>query len=64
MNVKSQKESFSFIQVSSEEISCDGLTAASKHPLIYLTLKNKKEVVCPYCGIKYVLAKKNSKNKK
>ena len=44
----------SIIHSSSEVVSCNGSISFSNHPTIYLNLKNKKEVVCPYCGIKYI----------
>jgi len=33
-----------------KKISCSGDDEASKHPLIYLDIKNKESVTCPYCG--------------
>ena len=33
-----------------KKISCSGYDNLSKHPLIYLDIKNKKQAICPYCG--------------
>jgi uncharacterized Zn-finger protein len=32
------------------KVSCSGDDLSSKHPLIYLNIKNKEQVKCPYCG--------------
>jgi uncharacterized Zn-finger protein len=34
----------------SNKVSCNGDDLSSKHPLIYLNIKNKNQVKCPYCG--------------
>ncbi|MBL6785332.1 MAG: zinc-finger domain-containing protein [Rickettsiales bacterium] len=44
----------STIQTSSGIVSCNGSVNFSNHPTIYLNLKDKHEVICPYCGIKYI----------
>lgn len=31
-------------------VYCDGRGAALGHPGVYLSLENKDEVACPYCG--------------
>lgn len=46
------------------QISCSGgNNSQSKHPLIYLKINDKTEVVCPYCSKKFLITKqKNNKN--
>lgn len=33
-----------------KKIACSGDDEASKHPLIYLNIVDKTEIICPYCG--------------
>ena len=44
-------------------LSCDGSRlspgAFMEHPKIYMLITNKKPVVCPYCGLEYILIKEN-----
>jgi uncharacterized Zn-finger protein len=44
----------SLIHSSSKIVSCNGSVSFSNHPNIYLNLDQSQEVVCPYCGIKYI----------
>jgi len=38
------------IEVEEKRVACDGGNAALGHPMIYLEMGSKSEVVCPYCG--------------
>ena len=43
------------ICVKNEKISCSGSEKdGAEHPLVYMHFGNKEEVICPYCGIKFV----------
>ena len=42
------------IEIETNHVHCDGGVGALGHPKVYLTLVNG-EVVCPYCGRKFVL---------
>ena len=49
------------ISVDETQIHCDGLSgkhgvtaAALGHPRVYLNLETAGQIVCPYCGIKFV----------
>ncbi|MDA0901854.1 MAG: zinc-finger domain-containing protein [Proteobacteria bacterium] len=44
--------------VNSATVKCDGGKDSSKHPLIYLNIKEGGNVTCPYCG-KYFTTKKS-----
>ena len=48
------KNEISTIYSNSVNIACDGSISSSNHPKVYLNLLPKGEVVCPYCGIKYI----------
>jgi uncharacterized Zn-finger protein len=41
--------------VETQVVSCDGNANGSAHPLIYLAMGDKNEVVCPYCSRQFVL---------
>lgn len=43
------------IEVEHDPVGCDGGGGALGHPLVYLTLGQEHEAVCPYCSRKYVL---------
>jgi uncharacterized Zn-finger protein len=49
------------IAVDSKKITCNGdnhkLADASNHPLVYLNMGEKDNIVCPYCS-KYFTIKK------
>ncbi|MBT4989177.1 MAG: zinc-finger domain-containing protein [Rickettsiales bacterium] len=51
------KNKVSTIHSSSLIVSCNGSISFSNHPNVYLSLKQKSEVVCPYCSIKYIYKK-------
>jgi uncharacterized Zn-finger protein len=40
--------------VQSMEAACDGGGGVLGHPLVYLSLADKGEAVCPYCGRRFV----------
>lgn len=43
-------------------INCSGgIDLNSKHPLVYLFIQLKKDVICPYCSKKFTI--NNNKNK-
>ncbi len=50
-----QTEDYTYIKA--KKIGCDGGGGALGHPLVYLDLEKKNEVVCPYCSRKYVRIK-------
>ncbi len=41
--------------VTTRRVCCDGGEGPLGHPRIWLTIGESGEVVCPYCGKKYVL---------
>ncbi len=45
------------IQISDSTIGCDGGGGPLGHPMVYLTLEDKGEIDCPYCGRRFVLEK-------
>jgi uncharacterized Zn-finger protein len=45
------------VVVDNKKVSCDGSSSQSNHPLIYLNMGEKDNVVCPYCS-KYFTTKK------
>jgi uncharacterized Zn-finger protein len=45
------------VVVGSKKVSCDGSSSQSSHPLVYLNMGEKDNVVCPYCS-KYFTTKK------
>lgn len=48
---------FEIIPVQTPEIACNGGSAVTGHPLIYLHIKPEEgEVVCPYCSRTFRLA--------
>lgn len=44
------------IEVQSREVACDGDVETSRHPRVFLKIKDDGRVVCPYCSKTYVLA--------
>jgi uncharacterized Zn-finger protein len=44
-----------FIKEKDLPLSCPMNQSWDGHPKIYLDIKEKKKVVCPYCGLKYRL---------
>lgn len=48
---------FETVEVSHEEIACDGGNGALGHPRVYLHIDhdNGDRVTCPYCSRTYVL---------
>lgn len=43
-----------------KKVSCDGSEANSSHPLVYLNMGDKNEVVCPYCSCCFQLKNSSS----
>lgn len=43
-------ESTSFVTTKDDTVSCDGGQGAQGHPKIYLDVKKKGDVFCPYCS--------------
>ncbi|MFT6332335.1 MAG: putative Zn-finger protein [Lentimonas sp.] len=43
------------IVVSDKKVRCDGSEIASSHPLVYLNMGEKNQVVCPYCNCSFKL---------
>ena len=37
-----------------ETISCDGGEDGLGHPAVYYTFDNQNEIMCEYCGIKFI----------
>ncbi|MGI9461234.1 MAG: zinc-finger domain-containing protein [Alphaproteobacteria bacterium] len=50
LTTKKQEKIF----VTSQQIYCDGsVIVGGGHPAIYLNIKNKNHIKCPYCGLIY-----------
>ena len=45
-----------------ETICCDGGDNELGHPAVYYSFDDKKEIVCSYCGKKYIKENKNIKD--
>lgn len=43
-----------------KKVSCDGSENNSKHPLVYLNMGDKNEIVCPYCSCLFKYQKKSN----
>ncbi|PHQ72271.1 MAG: zinc-finger domain-containing protein [Sneathiella sp.] len=43
------------IEVENSKVACDGGKAALGHPRVYLSMGDKGQVECPYCGRTYIL---------
>ena len=61
MNKKNTNHEIAFyheeiIKVNKNTISCDG-GADFGHPIVYLNLDKKGEIVCPYCSKRYIFKK-------
>jgi uncharacterized Zn-finger protein len=39
--------------VESSEVKCEGGSGALGHPLVYLNMGSKTDIICPYCGKKF-----------
>lgn len=50
----SEEEKF---EVDKEIVACDGGTGALGHPRVWLNMRGRGGVECPYCGRNYVLKK-------
>lgn len=50
-------ETTEIITVSEARVSCDGGKGALGHPKVYLDVKKKGYVDCPYCSRRFVLEK-------
>jgi len=57
MSEKNNKFFDSAIIVKKEDLplSCPMTQTWDGHPKIYLDIKEKKQIICPYCGNKYKL---------
>ena len=55
-NTKSKSYLSDTIIVETNTIACDGGIDFG-HPLVYLNLDKKGEIVCPYCSKKYIFKK-------
>lgn len=44
------------IVVDARTVSCDGGDDPSGHPRVYLNMGDDRQVDCPYCGRRYILA--------
>lgn len=44
------------IEVTTATVGCDGGGGALGHPLVYLKIGDSREIVCPYCSRRFVLA--------
>jgi uncharacterized Zn-finger protein len=42
-------------RVETKEVSCDGGTGSLGHPRVFLNMGREDNVVCPYCGKKFVV---------
>ena len=42
-------------EVETEIVACDGGTGALGHPRVWLNMRGRGRVECPYCGRDYVL---------
>jgi uncharacterized Zn-finger protein len=42
------------IEVEQTTVACDGGGGALGHPLVYLNMGDKDEIVCPYCSRQFV----------
>jgi len=44
-------------EVEKEIVACDGGSGALGHPRVWLNMRGRGQVECPYCGRTYVLKK-------
>ena len=44
------------IEVNTPTVGCDGGGGDMGHPMVYLKIGDKGEIVCPYCSRHFVLA--------
>lgn len=44
------------VEAGTEQVSCDGGGGALGHPLVYYSFGPKSEIVCGYCGRRFVRA--------
>ena len=49
-------ESEPTIVVDTPTVACDGGGGALGHPRVFLRIGDEREIVCPYCSRRYVLA--------
>ena len=43
------------VEVEDIKVACDGDSADSGHPRVYLNMGDEDHVDCPYCGCRFVL---------
>ena len=43
------------IEVESEIVACDGGDGPLGHPRVFLNMEGRGEIVCPYCGRRFIL---------
>ena len=53
-NVKASPEDEAFT-VTNATVACDG-GGALGHPMVYLRIGPSREIICPYCSRRYILA--------
>lgn len=46
------------VYTETRKVSCDGGKGALGHPLVYLDMTGKDEIMCPYCSKRFVLKAK------
>lgn len=49
-------EPVEIVETEDTRVACDGGEGALGHPRIYLNMGDKREIDCPYCGKRFVLA--------
>lgn len=42
------------------KVSCEGGKGALGHPLVYLDMTGKSEIMCPYCSKRFIWQKKHA----
>lgn len=60
--MNSKNSSVEVVLANSKKVSCDGNSAASSHPLVYLNIGEKDHIICPYCSKYFELSKEASTN--
>ena len=43
------------VEAGTERVECDGGGGALGHPVVYYSFGTKREIVCGYCGRRFVL---------
>jgi uncharacterized Zn-finger protein len=58
----SRNNPLEILHVTSKKVSCQGASASSSHPLVYLNMGKNDFVVCPYCSKFFTIEKKDANN--